>query len=114
MLSIDALKAYGVNVQEGLGRCLNNEMFYFRLVKMSLADANVQKLGDALDRGDTHAAFEAAHALKGVMANLALTPILKPASELTEILRAGSREGAEALYEEIVKQRDALKALAES
>ena len=33
-------------------------------------------------------AFEAAHALKGVLGNLALTPIYDPVSEMTELLRA--------------------------
>ncbi len=88
MLSIDALKAYGANVQEGLGRCMNNEAFYLRLVKMGAGDANFQKLGDALAAHDLAAAFESAHALKGVMGNLALTPVLLPICEITELLRS--------------------------
>jgi len=88
MLTIDALKAYGANVQEGLARCMNNEAFYLRLVKMGANDANFRKLSDALANRDLAAAFEAAHALKGVLANLALTPVLQPVVEATELLRA--------------------------
>ena len=33
-------------------------------------------------------AFEAAHSLKGVLANLAITPLLEPIKEITELLRA--------------------------
>ena len=87
MLTIDALRDYGANVDEGLGRCFNNEDFYLRLVGMGLADANFDKLKAALDAGDTTAAFEAAHALKGSIGNLALTPIFGPVSQLTEVLR---------------------------
>ena len=88
MLTMDALQAYGANTQEGLGRCLNNEAFYLRLVNMAVKDANFQKLHDALTQGDLDAGFEAAHALKGVLRNLALTPLLAPIGEVTELLRA--------------------------
>ena len=88
MLTMDALQAYGANTQEGLGRCLNNEAFYLRLVNMAVKDANFQKLHDALTQGDLDAGFEAAHALKGVLGNLALSPLLAPIGEVTELLRA--------------------------
>ena len=32
MLTIDALKEYGANVDEGLGRCMGNEALYLKLV----------------------------------------------------------------------------------
>ena len=90
MLTIEALKAFGANTEEGMGRCLNNEAFYFRLIKMAVADAGFEKLNAALDSGDKKAAFEAAHALKGVLGNLALTSLYQPVSEMTELLRAGA------------------------
>ena len=37
MLTIEKLKAYGANVEEGMERCLNNEAIYFRLIGMKLA-----------------------------------------------------------------------------
>lgn len=88
MLTVDALKAYGANVREGLGRCLNNEGFYLRLVRMAAQDASFNKLYDAIDAGDLDRAFEAAHALKGVLGNLALDPLLVSVNEMTELLRA--------------------------
>ena len=87
MLNLDTLRAYGANVDEGMTRCFNNEAFYLRLVGMGLADANFDRLRQAMDAGDARAAFEAAHALKGSMGNLSLTPIYGPVSELTERLR---------------------------
>ena len=90
MLTVDALKDYGANTQEGLGRCFNNEAFYLRLVGMGLAEKNFDALRSALDAGDAKAAFEAAHALKGSIGNLALTPIYEPVSQLTELLRGQS------------------------
>ena len=87
MLTIEALKNYGANTDEGMARCFNNEAFYLRVVGMGLADANFDRLKDAMAAGDATAAFEAAHALKGSIGNLSLTPIYQPVSELTELLR---------------------------
>ena len=88
MLTIDSLRAFGANVEEGMGRCMGREDFYLRLVKMARADSNIDKLRQAVADNDLDKAFEAAHALKGVTANLALVPLLKPVSEMTELLRA--------------------------
>ena len=54
MLTIDALKAYGANTDEGMARCFNNEAFYLRLVGMGLADANFDKLKAAPPRSRRH------------------------------------------------------------
>ena len=90
MLTVDALREYGANTAEGLGRCFNNEAFYLRLVGMGLADANFDRLKQAMADQDAQAAFEAAHALKGSIGNLALTPIYEPVCALTEKLRGQS------------------------
>ena len=108
MLTIDTLKAYGANVQEGLGRCMNNEAFYLRLVKMAAGDANFDKLDSALVAGDLTGAFEAAHALKGMLGNLALTPVLKPVAEVTEVLRAQTDTDYGPYRERIRAQHQAL------
>ena len=113
MLTIDALRRLGANTEEGLGRCLNNEAFYLRLVNMSLHDAGFDKLAAAVESGDRKAAFEAAHALKGSLGNLALTPIYTPVAELTDLLRGGQDADYKAMLETILLQRGALLALCE-
>lgn len=90
MLTIDALKTRGSKVEEGLARCMNNESFYLRLTEMALKDGNIEGLRAALDQNDAKAAFEAAHALKGALGNLSLTPLFEPASALTELLRGAA------------------------
>lgn len=87
-MTLDDLIAYGANVEEGLARCMNNEGFYLRLVESVKADEGVAKLESAIDAGNLEGAFEAAHALKGVLGNLSLTPLYEPVSEITELLRA--------------------------
>ena len=109
MLTIDKLNNFGAKVSEGLGRCLNNEAFYFRLIGMAAEDASFDILEQALAKGDLEAAFGAAHTLKGAMGNLALEPIFRPASQLTELLRNKTTDGCEELLKEIKKQREALR-----
>ena len=112
MLTVDTLKACGANTAEGLARCFNNEAFYLRLVRMGLADANFDRLSAAMAAGDASAAFEAAHALKGSIGNLALTPIYEPVSALTELLRGktGQVEGG-ALLQQALTALETFRAL---
>ena len=113
MLTIDALKELGVNTDEGLSRCMNNEAFYLRLVGMGIADGGFDRLESAIAAGDLDAAFEAAHALKGVLGNLSLTPAYEPASEITELLRSRTQTDYEPLLEKLRNARAALQALQE-
>lgn len=87
-MTLDDLIAYGANVDEGLSRCMNNESFYLRLVGTVQGEKGFDVLAQAIDDGDLHAAFEAAHGLKGVLGNLSITPLYEPVSEITELLRA--------------------------
>jgi len=100
-MTIEMLTTYGANTKEGLQRCLNDESFYLRMVKMIPGDAHFQSLYDALEAGDLAAAFSAAHALKGSTGNLALTPIFAPVSEITELLRARTKMDYTPLIEAI-------------
>ena len=108
MISLDALKLYGANTAEGLARCLNNESFYLTMVGMALADKNFDKLKAAMDAGDAHAAFSAAHSLKGSIGNVSLTPIYEPVCALTELLRGQDApvDGADALLARIMAARE--------
>ena len=108
-MTIDDLVAFGANTSVGLQRCLNKEDFYLRMVQKVPADANFQKLFDAIKTGDLSTAFDASHALKGVVGNLALSPLFTPISELTELLRAGKQADYSVLLEAIRKGRDELE-----
>lgn len=88
MLTIDDLKSLGANTDEGLARCLGKEDFYLKMVTMALSDDGFEKLREAVMSGDLNEGFERAHALKGVLANVSLTTLAEPISEITEELRA--------------------------
>lgn len=91
MLTVEKMKELGANTSEGLGRCLNNEMFYLNLVGKGLNDTNFEKLEEALKQNDLDKGFEIAHALKGVLGNLAITPIYAAVCEITEELRTRNK-----------------------
>lgn len=111
MLTVENLKEYGANVDEGLERCMNNEEFYLKLVTMSADDTAFDELGEALAEKRYSEAFDHAHKLKGVMANLALTPILNPVSELTELLRNQTDGDYNGLYISVTEEYNKLKEL---
>ena len=112
MITVEALREWGANVDEGLARCMNNEDFYLKLVGMVLADTQLGNLAEALSANDLDCAFGVAHALKGMYGNLSLTPIYDPLNEMTELLRARTQTDYSALIAEALKQRAALEALA--
>ena len=111
MLTIDALEALGIRTGEGLARCMNNETFYFRMIRMAVDDANFEKLRSAVAANDLDAAFEAAHALKGVAGNLSLTTVYEPLLEMTELLRARSEADYAGYLEKIRQALEPVKAL---
>ena len=111
MLTIDALKQLGANTDEALGRCMNNEAFYFRLIGIGIRDANFDNLKEKIREGDLKGAFECAHALKGVMANLSLTNLVVPVTEITEQLRAREERDYMPQVEMILAERDKVAAL---
>ena len=110
-MTLDDLKAFGVDVEDGLRRCMNNEEFYLRLVESEKNDQKFDALQEAVEAGDLDAAFEAAHSLKGVTANLALTPLSEPLSEITELLRVKEDADYATLVDEIMRKRDEFAAL---
>jgi len=110
MLTIEKMKELGANTDEGLGRCLNNEPFYLRMVRLAISDGSYDQLKEALENGDLDAGFDRAHALKGVLGNVALTNLLEPVAEMTELLRSRTETDYSELlgkmYEELQKYRD--------
>ena len=109
MLTVDYLREYGADVDSALVRCMNNEAFYLRLVKMALEQPSVRDLGQALEEGNLDKAFEEAHKLKGVAGNLSLTPVLEPVTELTELLRNRTPGDYQKLYSEILNKTEELR-----
>ncbi len=108
MVTIDLLNEFGADTKEGLARCLDDEEFYLDLIPEALDRTRYEEIEKNLNENNLSAAFEAAHALKGVVGNLALTPIYEPVSEMTELLRSGTDMDYKDLITKVMSERDRL------
>ena len=108
-MNIDGLRELGANVDEGLERCMGMEDFYMEMIELGLSDERFEALGQALEAGDLDNSFEHVHALKGVIGNLALTPLYETICEITEHLRAREQMDYKPLYEKLISQRNAFR-----
>lgn len=111
MLSIENLEALGINTAEGLARCMNNKDFYLRMVQKVIEGDRSEELKNAIDEKDYDRAFDIAHAMKGVYANLSITTVHEPVKEITELLRNRTDTDYSDLIEKILAGCKALKEL---
>lgn len=105
MITLEILRNNGTDIETGLSRCLGKEDLYLKLVNMGLSDAKFEELGSVLASNDLQKAFELCHALKGVIGNLAITPLYEALSALTEKLRNKEEEDYPAMYSDILAIR---------
>lgn len=113
MITIEKIKEFGANTDEGVARCMGNEEFYLKLVATVPEQKEFDELRQSVAAGQLEGAFEAAHALKGVLGNLSITPLYDKVCEITELLRAKTDTDYSGLIEEITALQEALKAACE-
>ena len=82
-----------------------------RILAKFLDDTTCPNLIEAWNRGDEKAAFDAAHAAKGVCLNLSFTQLGFLTSQITEALRPGNEElraniNGDALVKEVETEYD--------
>ena len=111
MITLEGLEKLGADVPDGMARCLDNEEFYLKLVNMVVADEGYGQLRDAIEAKDLDEAFQRAHALKGIVANVSLTNLLEPIAEMTEDLRDRRDVDYSGRLEKMFRELDKLKAL---
>lgn len=105
-MTIEMLAELGANVEEGVKRCAGNEAFYLKMISKALEAERYNSLSEKIREKDMDKAFEEAHALKGILANLSLEPILKPVNEMTEFLRSRTDMDYTDLINEMRENRD--------
>lgn len=86
---LDELRGKGCDIDGAMGRFLNKEDFYARCYKKFLKDPSFDALGEALKANNVEEAFRHAHTIKGVVANMGITPLFDMAVEIVEPLRRG-------------------------
>ncbi len=109
MLTIELLNKFGADTVTGKARCVNNESLYLRLVNMVPSNDSFNKLFEYINANDLDNAFQAAHNLKGVTANLALTPLYNPLCEISDLLRNKTVMDYTNLITEIKNKRQELE-----
>ena len=99
------MEEYGADYQNTLDRFLGKKSFYLKMLGMLPEDKNMQRLEEALSKGDLGGAFDAAHTMKGVAGNLGLAPLYDAICAIVEPLRIReSREDYPALCREIKEE----------
>jgi len=81
------LEENGADVEATLKRFMGKDELYVKFLGKFPADKNYANLGTNLEAGAFQEAYECAHALKGVVGNLGLTPLFEKVSALVEELR---------------------------
>ncbi|MGN0350083.1 MAG: Hpt domain-containing protein [Roseburia sp.] len=105
----DRLRDWGCDIDGAMARFLNDEELYVECLHTVIDDEAFTKLEEALNNREIDQAFHWAHTLKGVLANMGLTPIYDVVAKIVEILRAGSDENTLTLYREMMADRAKLQ-----
>ncbi len=94
-------------------RFMDNAQLYAECFADFLREPNLEQLETAISKKDYPAAFQAAHALKGLSGNLGLTGCSDAVCVLVESLRAKSYGSAEEEYAQVKKQLALLRVIDE-
>ena len=105
-MTLEQLKNFGADTEEGMARCMDNEEFYFKMIGLALSEESLETLGKQLSEKKLDDAFETAHALKGVLSNLALSPLSDTLGEMTELLRSDTDTDYAPLVDKMWEQFD--------
>lgn len=105
---IEKLRGWGCNITEALERMADDEDFYLECLQDVLTDQYFARLEEALRARDVELAFNAAHTLKGVFANVGLTPMYEQVCAIVEPLRAGSAENLMDRLETLLHMKERL------
>lgn len=100
------LVANGVDVETTINRFMGNEGLYVKFLMKFQDDKNYESIQEHIAAGQYGDAFNDAHTLKGVSANLGLNPIYEGASRLVELLRGKQPEEID--VEEVNRAKDEL------
>lgn len=111
---LEALKEWGCDVDGAMERLMGDEGLYQTCLHSVMEDKNFAGLCDALNQRKVEQAFEYAHTLKGVLANMGLTPMYDTVVQIVEPLRKGNDENLLPVCEELLQEKEKLGKLLET
>ncbi len=106
---LTSLEDWGCDVEGAMNRFLEDEELYLTCLETVITDEAFDKLGTALTERQEQEAFDSAHTLKGVFANLGLTPMFEIVVDIVEPLRNGKCEGLQDDYRKLLDANQYLK-----
>ncbi|MCI2046224.1 MAG: Hpt domain-containing protein [Faecalibacterium sp.] len=107
--TLGKLKNWGCDMDGAISRVLDDEELLLSCIQQVAVDPSFEQLGKALEAGDVEAGFEAAHTLKGILANTGLTPLYDTVVQIVEPLRAKTLAGTAEPYQLLLAQRKQLQ-----
>lgn len=108
---LEELRNWGCDIDGALERFVGDEELYRTCLYTVLSDKAFEGLGEALRAGQVSEAFDYAHTLKGVLANMGLTPMYEVIVRMVEPLRVGKGDGLLPVYEELLQTKSVLAAM---
>ncbi len=106
---LKSLKDWGCDVSGAIERFMDDTELYMTCLKTVVTDPAYTKLGEALAEKNIKEAFDQAHTLKGVLANMGITPMYEIITEIVEPLRGGCCDSLEPAYGELIAANEKLK-----
>lgn len=108
---LEELKSWGCDTDGTMERFVGDEDLYEACLHTVLQDKAFDRLGETLRTGQVLEAFDCAHTLKGVLANMGLTPMYDIIVRIVEPLRVGKTQGLLLVYEELLQAKDVLASI---
>lgn len=106
------LQNWNCTIDKTISRFLNDEDFYYKCLCEFSNDENFENIKQSIFFKDYQKVFECAHSLKGVSANLGLTPIYDCCAHIVDTLRyevpLDADEKLENYYEKLDLEREKL------
>ena len=91
---------------------LDQDIHNLRFWGVKGTDYEVDENGEFYKTADERKkAFDCAHTLKGVFANMGITPMFETVVKIVEPLRAGKNDGLMPVYEELLDEREHLRSI---
>ncbi len=103
---LQKMEEMGCDIKGALARFLDDKDLYTTCLVKVIEDPAFDKLGTALTNEDAEEGFTQAHTLKGVIANMGITPIYNIVVEIVEPLRAGNATGLMEAYERLMAEKE--------
>ncbi len=103
---IEKLRNADCDVDMALARFVDDVELYTEYYAQLLNDEGFELLGDALNDGNKQEAFDHAHALKGIIGNMGLTPLYEIICDIVEPLRIDEDDDVYENYEKLLEQKE--------